>query len=84
MSDAERCALVREKLYTPVFSDTLDSLGYRRQVMRHDLSPLHPDVILIGRTRTLLWMATYEPVKPNPYVNEIKAIDSLRPGDVTV
>lgn len=23
-------------------------------------------------------------MKPNPYVNEIKAIDSLMPGDVTV
>jgi len=29
-------------------------------------------------------MTTYEPVKPNPYLNEIRAIDSLRPGEVTV
>lgn len=84
LSDDTRLALMREKLYTPVLSDTLDSLGYRHQAMRHDLRPLHPDFILAGRARTLLWMATYEPIKPNPYVNEIKAIDSLRPGDVTV
>lgn len=83
-SDEERFILMREKLYTPVISDTLDSLGYHRQAMRHDLRPLHPDFILAGRARTLLWMATYEPVKPNPYINEIKAIDSLQPGDVTV
>ena len=83
-SEDEKLACIREKLYTPVLSDTLDGLGYRRQAMRHDIRPLHPDFVVVGRVRTLLWMATYEPVKPNPYVNEIRAIDSLRPGEVTV
>jgi len=83
-SEDEKLACIREKLYTPVLSDTLDGLGYRRQAMRHDIRPLHPDFVVVGRARTLLWMATYEPVKPNPYVNEIRAIDSLRPGEVTV
>ncbi len=55
-----------------------------KQAMRHDLRPLHGDFVVVGRARTLLWMATYEPVMPNPYVNEIRAIDSLRPGDVAV
>jgi len=83
-SEEEKLAWIREKLYTPVVSDTLDSLGLMDQAMRHDIRPLHPDFIVVGRARTLLWMATYEPVKPNPYVNEIRAIDSLRPGDVAV
>lgn len=83
-SDQERFAAIRQKLYTPVISDTLDSLGFRRQAMRHDLRPLHPDFVLVGRARTLLWMNTCEPVRPNPYVNEIRIIDSLRPGDVSV
>jgi regulator of RNase E activity RraA len=83
-SEDEKFACIREKLYTPVLSDTLDGLGYRRQAMRHDIRPLHPDFVVVGRARTLLWMTTYEPVKPNPYLNEIRAIDSLRPGEVTV
>ena len=83
-SDEEKLTWIRAKLYTPVVSDTLDGLGLRHQAMRHDIRPLHPDFIVVGRARTLLWMATYEPVKPNPYVNEIKAIDSLRPGHVAV
>jgi regulator of RNase E activity RraA len=83
-SEDEKLACIREKLYTPVLSDTLDGLGYRRQAMRHDIRPLHPDFVVVGRARTLLWMTTYEPVKPNPYLNEIRAIDSLRPGEVTV
>ncbi|MFA5026721.1 MAG: RraA family protein [Candidatus Methylomirabilota bacterium] len=83
-SDPERFAVIRQKLYTPVLSDTLDALGFRRQAMRHDIRPLHPDFVVVGRARTLLWMNTYEPVRPNPYVNEIKAIDSLKPGDVSI
>jgi regulator of RNase E activity RraA len=83
-SEEEKLAWIREKLYTPVVSDTLDRLGFRKQAMRHDIRPLHPDFIVVGRARTLLWMQTFEPVKPNPYVNEIRAVDSLRPGDVAV
>ncbi len=83
-TDYERFAVIRQRLYTPVVSDTLDSLGFRGQAMRHDIRPLHPDFMVVGRARTLLWMNTYEPVKPNPYVNEIRAVDSLKPGDVSV
>jgi len=83
-SEEEKLAWIREKLYTPVVSDTLDRLGFRKQAMRHDIRPLHPDFIVVGRARTLLWMQTFEPVKPNPYVHEIRAVDSLRPGDVAV
>lgn len=82
--DGDKFATIREKLYTPVVSDALDRLGYTHQAMRHDIRPVHPEFVVVGRARTLLWMATYEPVAPNPYVNEIRAIDSLRPGDVAV
>ena len=54
VSEADRLAVVRRNLYTPVVSDTLDSLGFRRQAMRHDIRPLHPDFIIVGRARTLL------------------------------
>ena len=83
-SDSEKFATIREQLYTPVVSDALDRLGHTHQAMRHDIRPVHPEFVVVGRARTLLWMATYEPVTANPYVNEIKAIDSLRPGDVAV
>jgi regulator of RNase E activity RraA len=82
-SDQEKFDAIR-RLYTPVVSDTLDRLGFMQQAMRHDIRPLHGDFVVVGRARTLLWMATYEPVQPNPYLNEIRAIDALKPGDVAV
>ena len=82
-SDEETFALIREKLYTAVVSDELDRLGFRNQAMRHDIRPLHPDFVVIGRARTALWIPEYRE-RDNPYLNEIKLIDSLRPGDVSV
>lgn len=82
-SDEERFKLMRERLYTAVVSDVLDSLGFRSQAMRHDIRPLHPDFVVVGRARTALWVREYMD-RENPYENEIELIDSLRPGDVTV
>jgi len=82
-SDNERFDLIQSKLYTAVVSDALDDSGFRNQVMRHDIRPLHPDFIVIGRARTALWINEYK-VRENPYENEIQLIDSLQPGDVTV
>ena len=83
LTDEEKFRLIRERLYTAVVCDVLDSLGFRNQAMRHDIRPLHPDFVVVGRARTALWMPIYH-VRENPYENEIKLIDSLRPGEVTV
>lgn len=82
-SDQERFAVLREKLYTAVVSDMLDSVGFRHQAMRHDIRPLHPDFVIVGRARTAYWIEEYK-VRDNPYLNEIELIDSLRPGEVSV
>ena len=82
-SDEERFSLMRESLYTAVVSDELDRLGFRHQAMRHDIRPLRPDFVVIGRARTALWIPEYR-VRDNPYLNEIELIDSLGPGDVSV
>ena len=82
-SDEERFSLMREKLYTAVVSDVLDGLGLRAQAMRHDIRPVHPDFVVVGRARTAYWVGEYRE-RENPYENEIKLIDSLRPWDVSV
>ena len=79
----ENHKLIREKLYTGVVADNLDTLGFRNQAMRHDIRPLHPDFIVLGRARTGLWMSVYD-IKENPYQNEITLLDALKPGDVSV
>lgn len=86
-SDAELFKFIKEKLYVPVVSDVLDSLGYRHQTMHSRLRPILPDMRncgMVGRARTLRWMDVdyIEPV--DPYGLELEAIDALQAGDVAV
>lgn len=82
-SDIELQQFLKEKVYTAVVSDVLDDYGCRSQVMRHDIRPLHPDFVVVGRARTAFWVNEYTE-RTNPYENEINLIDSLKQGEVTV
>lgn len=82
-SDKEMFEKMEKDLYTAVCSDVLDELGYRNQAMRHDIRPIDSESILVGRAKTILSVDIYE-IYDNPYEGEIKAIDSVKPGEVVV
>jgi regulator of RNase E activity RraA len=82
-SEIELQQFLKEKVYSAVVSDVLDEYGYRNQVMRHDIRPIHPDFVVVGRARTAFWVNEYTE-RENPYENEINLIDSLQQGEVTV
>ncbi len=81
--DGELCALVQEKLYTAVVADVLDSLGFRNQAFRHDVRPVYAGATVVGRAYTVLNVDIFE-VRPDPYKEEIAAVDALLPNDVMV
>jgi 4-hydroxy-4-methyl-2-oxoglutarate aldolase len=71
------------RLYSAVLCDVLDSLGYRRQALSHEVRPLFADAVAIGRARTI----RSEPVDhfpERPYAMELEALDTLVDGDVVV
>jgi 4-hydroxy-4-methyl-2-oxoglutarate aldolase len=74
---------VKESLYVPVVSDSLDANGYRHQTMSPRIRPLRDDFKVVGRARTVTWVDVYAP-DPNPYEVEIEFMDGLGPGDVVV
>jgi len=82
-NDAQLFELMREKLYTGVICDTLDELGYREQAMNERIRPLQQDIIIVGRAKTILAADVYH-VHDNPYGLEIKALDSIKPGEVVI
>ncbi|MDA1231576.1 MAG: RraA family protein, partial [Planctomycetota bacterium] len=76
--------MMRQHLTVPLFCDALDAAGFFHQSPRVPLLPITlPDVILIGRCRTVLW-ADMAHVDPQPYDLELKAVDSCRSDDVLV
>jgi regulator of RNase E activity RraA len=80
---AEYYDRIEERLYTSVLADVMDDLGYRNQVMRHDIRPLYEGARIVGRAATMLVSEVFE-VPADPYKLELELLDSLEPGEVVV
>lgn len=74
---------VERELYTSVLADVMDDLGYRDQVMRHDIRPLYAGAAVVGRAATMLASEVAD-VPDEPYKLELELLDSIVPGDVVV
>jgi regulator of RNase E activity RraA len=81
--DNSQAEAIRTKLYAAVIADILDDLGYRDQVMEAAIRPLLPDVVVVGRARTML-VVPQSIIPDEPYQMQIDATDALQRGDVVV
>ncbi|HLK59800.1 MAG TPA: RraA family protein [Chthonomonadaceae bacterium] len=81
--DAALFEWVAAHLYTAVLSDSCDALGCRQQALGPEIRPVEESLTLVGRAKTVLWSDAYH-IPDNPYEGEIRAVDSIRPGDVVV
>ncbi len=83
MSQAALLDHIAAHLYTAVLSDSLDSLGYRRQVMRESIRPVHSRYqVVAGFAHTIAFVDSDE-ILPNPFDAEIAAVDAI-PSDAMV
>jgi 4-hydroxy-4-methyl-2-oxoglutarate aldolase len=82
-SDDEKFALMKEKLFSALLSDALDSLGRREQVMRHNIQPIDPDSIVCGRAHTWLWKDDTA-VACGEFMSTFKDMNEMKPGEVRV
>lgn len=75
----------RAELYSAVVSDTLDSLGHRRQVVQPGLAPIEEGMRIVGFARVGIYMPIYhDDEKVNVYEHEIRLVDDLKAGEVIV
>jgi 4-hydroxy-4-methyl-2-oxoglutarate aldolase len=82
-SDAEVLTLVREKLYTSVVGDVLDSLGRAHQVLPPPLHPLEPGMKLAGRAMPALNADVHGPQR-QPFGLLAEALDQIEPNEVYI
>lgn len=75
-NELEKYDFMEKSLYAAAISDALGELGITDRIMRENIRPIHPDNIIVGKARTMLWMDVYE-VYEHPYKIEIEAMDSL-------
>jgi 4-hydroxy-4-methyl-2-oxoglutarate aldolase len=74
---------IEDKLYAAVLADIMDSIGYRNQVLRHDIRPLYQDAKVVGRAATMLTADVYH-IPDEPYKLELALLDDLRAGEVVI
>jgi 4-hydroxy-4-methyl-2-oxoglutarate aldolase len=80
-----KMGLLREKIFTSVLSDCLDSVGLMKQAMPPRIRPLDEASVMVGRARTAAFMEVYHvPEGSNPYELEIALIDSLGADEIPV
>ena len=80
----ESLAIIREKLFTAVVGDVMDSLGLLRQFLPPEIRPLRDDMIVLGRSMPVLQrdLANGPPAKPFGLM--LEALDDLKAGEVYV
>ena len=83
LKDNEYLDNLEKKLTTAVICDILDDLGFRNQAMSGSLFPLDDSYKLVGFAKTILAYDVFE-IPDKPYVTEIEAVDSVKPGEVCV
>lgn len=75
----------RARLNSAAIADSLDSLGFHRQVLTPGIKALDPALPLCGLARVGIYMPIYhDDEQMNVYEHEIALVDSLQKDDVPV
>jgi regulator of RNase E activity RraA len=84
VSEIERLDYIEKTCYAAVFSDVLDELGYRFQVISPDsnIRPLDDKYVVMGRAWTM--MNAQDDKIDDPYDMAIKCMEELKPGSVII
>jgi Demethylmenaquinone methyltransferase len=80
-TETEMFALMKEKLYTPVVGDILDTMGYYHQFLPQDIRPLSQGMKLAGKAMTVLMIDVYGQQK-KPFGLLTEALDQLDENDI--
>lgn len=81
MNKKEMFVQMREKLYTPVVGDILDSMGYYHQFLPPEIRPLKPDFKLAGIAMPVLMIDVFGPQK-KPFGLLTEALDQLQEDEI--
>jgi regulator of RNase E activity RraA len=89
MDDAELFATIRDRLFTAAIGDVMDAAGLTRQFLPHDIRPLTPETVLVGRAMPVLEAdCAGEMVghseRAEPFGLMFRALDDLRAGEIYI
>jgi len=82
-NETEMFALMKEKLYTPVVGDILDTMGYTHQFLPPEIRPLTDSMKLAGKAMTVLMIDVFGPQK-KPFGLLTEALDQLEENEIYI
>jgi regulator of RNase E activity RraA len=82
--DSELFSQARRLLFTAVVGDIMDTLGLRSQFLPHQIQPLAPEMVVIGRAMTVLEADMGATPPSKPFGVMLDALDDLKPREVYV
>src|SRR5579863_2177156 len=82
-SDEELFQLMRDCLFTAAVGDVLDTMGLLHQFLPPNLTPLHQDMVVVGRAMPVLEADCFGK-GDRPFGLMLHALDDLRPNEVYV
>ncbi|BDC52811.1 demethylmenaquinone methyltransferase [Bryobacterales bacterium F-183] len=74
-------AEIRQKLFSAVVGDVLDTMGYRHQFLPKEIQPLRDDMIVVGRAMPVLH-EDIEKEGADPFGRMLHALDDLKQDEV--
>jgi regulator of RNase E activity RraA len=91
-SDEELFDILRKELCTAVVGDVLDVMGHRRQFLPAGISPLRPEMKLVGRAMPVLEADIFSdgsptangPLANKPFGLMMEALDDLKEGEIYI
>ncbi|MDX2005477.1 MAG: RraA family protein [Meiothermus sp.] len=90
-SDAELFRLARERLFSAVIGDILDTLGFFHQFLPPEIRPLREDMVVVGRAMPVLeadYFAAsargHNDLSTKPFGLMLHALDDLKTGEVYI
>lgn len=72
---------IRQRLFSAVVGDVLDTMGYRQQFLPREIQPLRDDVIVVGRAMPVLHR-DIEKEGADPFGRMLHALDNLKQDEV--
>lgn len=87
--DSELFAIIRQRLFTAVIGDVMDTQGFIRQFLPPAVRALAPDMVVVGRAMPVLEAdclgdTVAHTGQPDGFGLMFKALDDLKPGEVYV
>lgn len=72
---------IRQRLFSAVVGDVLDTMGYRQQFLPKEIQPLRDDMIVVGRAMPVLHR-DIEKEGADPFGRMLHALDNLKQDEV--